>query len=97
MLLGRYMHTHSGGSAEGVGRAVAGQSFASPSRYTWTSARFATWLPESLVPRAGHRRDRTFYLICLSGFKHFPSTALLIVVSLFLHQQPWQSTEEAEN
>lgn len=70
MLLGRYMQAHSGGSAEDVGRAVAGQSSASPSRHTWPGARFATWLPESLVPRAGHRGDRTFYLIFLSGFKH---------------------------
>lgn len=69
VLLGRYMQAHSDGPAEGVGRAVAGQSSASPLRHTWTSARFATWLPESLVPRAGHRGDGTFYLICLSGFK----------------------------
>lgn len=47
-----------------------GQSHSSPSRHTWTSARFATWFPESLVPRAGHREDGTFYLICLLGFKH---------------------------
>lgn len=70
VLLGRNMQAHSDGSDEDVGRIVAAQSSASPSRNTWTNTRFATWFPESLVPRAGHRGDRTFYLICLSGFNH---------------------------
>lgn len=61
---------HSDGCAEDVGSVVLGQSYSSPSRHTWTSARFAAWLPESLVPRAGHGVDGTVYLICLSGFKH---------------------------
>lgn len=63
-----------------------GRSHSSPSRHTWTSARFATWLPESLMPRAGHRGDGTFYLIHLSGFKHLPSPAPLVAVSISLHQ-----------
>lgn len=39
-------------------------SFACPSRYTWTVQGLQRG-SESLVPRAGHRRDRNFYLICL--------------------------------
>lgn len=58
------------GCAEDAGRVMHGQSRSSPSRHTWTSTRFATWLPEHLVPRAGHRGDGAFYLICLSGFNH---------------------------
>lgn len=87
VLLGRHMEVHSDGSAEDVGRAVAGQSSASPSRYTWTTARFVMWLPESLVPRAGHRKTGLFIsFVCQAlSTKCLPSTALLIL-SLFLHQ-----------
>lgn len=54
MLLGRYLQE----SAEDVGSVVHDQSHSSPPRHTWTSARFAAWLPELLVPRAQHRGDR---------------------------------------
>lgn len=87
VLLGKYMEVHCDGSAEDVGRAVAGQSSASPSRYTWTSPRFAKWLPQSLMPRAGHRKTGLFIsFVCQAlSTKLLPSTALLIL-SLFLHQ-----------
>lgn len=48
---------HSDGCTEDVERVVHVQSHSSPSKHTWTSARFASWLPESSVSRAGHRRD----------------------------------------
>ena len=50
------------GCVEGAGRVVHGQSHPSPSRHTWTSARLAARLPESLVPRAEHGEEGPFYL-----------------------------------